>query len=161
MKYCKGQVVKGVKLLEPTTVRLHNRTYSAWVCQVEDKIQIIRSDNLSRRTGTRTLPRMAEMHRVYMDYQYRCKKKNFFFGLTKEEFYKISQQNCTYCEAPPANGVGKPFVYNGVDRMDNSKGYTLKNSVPCCAACNSIKTDRLTFDEMKVAMRAVLKFRKG
>lgn len=28
---------------------------------------------------------------------------------------------------------------NGIDRVDNSKGYTSDNCVPCCWACNNAK----------------------
>lgn len=28
---------------------------------------------------------------------------------------------------------------NGIDRVDNNKGYTLNNCVPCCKTCNQAK----------------------
>ena len=28
---------------------------------------------------------------------------------------------------------------NGVDRVDNTKGYSVDNSVPCCKFCNTAK----------------------
>ena len=31
------------------------------------------------------------------------------------------------------------FVYNGIDRVDNSKGYTLNNILVCCYDCNTKK----------------------
>lgn len=33
------------------------------------------------------------------------------------------------------------YTYNGVDRVNNSDGYTIKNCVPCCAICNYAKRD--------------------
>lgn len=62
-----------------------------------------------------------------------------------EEWYHLSQEPCFYCLAPPSqicapksspNAV--PFVYSGIDRIDNSLGYP-GNSVPCCATCNRAK----------------------
>jgi hypothetical protein len=71
------------------------------------------------------------------------------FELTIEEFNDLSHQNCYYCGAPPdyeyhpSNGV---FVGNGIDRIDNTKGYTMDNVVPCCPICNAMK-NALTLDE--------------
>jgi len=54
-------------------------------------------------------------------------------------------QDCRYCGSPPASLVkarGKhqeDFWYNGVDRVDNSLGYTSGNCVACCATCNLMK----------------------
>lgn len=32
-----------------------------------------------------------------------------------------------------------PYVWNGIDRVDNSKGYTMKNCVPCDGVVNKAK----------------------
>ncbi len=34
---------------------------------------------------------------------------------------------------------GYTILANGVDRYDNSMGYTLANSKPCCTFCNNAK----------------------
>jgi hypothetical protein len=81
-------------------------------------------------------------------------------GLSFEQFYNMSQQNCFYCNSPPSNyfnyyksqtSRSKPsqfmiedihlsgFWYNGLDRVDNSKGHILDNVVPCCRWCNLAK----------------------
>lgn len=79
--------------------------------------------------------------------------------LTFEQFLELSQQNCFYCDEPPSNGYNafKPrkthlyseerlrdgyFVYNGLDRVDNSRGHFVDNVVPCCCNCNKAKLDR-------------------
>jgi hypothetical protein len=68
--------------------------------------------------------------------------------ITDEQFLSLCLQNCHYCNQPPskvkktASGV---FVYNGVDRKDNSRGYTLENVVSCCEICNLAKRD-LSYD---------------
>lgn len=36
------------------------------------------------------------------------------------------------------------FKYNGIDRVDNSKGYTITNCVTCCKTCNSAKSNMTT-----------------
>ena len=39
------------------------------------------------------------------------------------------------------NYTDTPFLRNGIDRIDNNKGYTKENCVPCCDICNRIKMD--------------------
>jgi hypothetical protein len=40
----------------------------------------------------------------------------------------------------------KGFCYNGLDRVDNGKGYEIDNVVPCCKECNYAKCDRTQKD---------------
>lgn len=51
----------------------------------------------------------------------------------------------------------------GCDRVDNSKGHTKDNVVPCCVECNTARSNLFTFEEMKVigkSIRAVKEQRK-
>lgn len=102
---------------------------------------------------------------VWYDYIRRCRLREQSFKLSYEEFKSLIVKHCTYCGAPPSNikrkkqwGKGK-FYYNGIDRKDSSIGYTSDNCVPCCAKCNQVKTNVLSFEEMRVAMAAILKDR--
>ena len=61
---------------------------------------------------------------------------------------------CEYCQSKTLNTTGC-----GLDRKDSSKGYVKENVVPCCTSCNKIKNKELTYEEMKLAMEAILKFR--
>lgn len=78
--------------------------------------------------------------------------------LTLESFLELSQRNCHYCDSPPISTYNKfahrkgvknsefaltegDFTYNGLDRIDSSKGHDLDNIVPCCIVCNRAKTD--------------------
>lgn len=75
-----------------------------------------------------------------------AKERNLDFDLSKEEFLNLTKQNCYYCGKEPSqistnkskinNGI---YIYNGVDRVDSSVGYTLDNCVPCCKQCNIAK----------------------
>jgi len=47
-----------------------------------------------------------------------------------------------------------------LDRIDNSKKYTNINVIPCCGTCNKIKNNFLSVIEMKIAMSAILNYRK-
>jgi hypothetical protein len=75
------------------------------------------------------------------------------WALSRSEYAKLANQPCSYCGSPlPRRG-------SGLDRINNSKSYTVDNVVPCCGDCNRIKCHLLTFDEMRVAMEAIKKLR--
>lgn len=71
-------------------------------------------------------------------------RRGYSFELTREEFGAMVRRDCFYCDSAPAtviaqrNGYGHAVV-NGVDRVDNSIGYSSNNTVPCCKSCNSAK----------------------
>lgn len=83
----------------------------------------------------------------YVAYRTRAKRGGLVFELTLAEFAGLVQQDCHYCDAPPAMlprsrpaVAGDPLV-NGVDRVDSARGYTSDNVVACCAICNRMKLD--------------------
>ena len=90
---------------------------------------------------------VSAFNRLLNTYQRRAKQKNIVFALSKEEFTNLTKQNCFYCGCEPlqcAPGAKRnygEYVYNGIDRLDNSIGYTKENSVPCCGFCNVAKNN--------------------
>lgn len=78
---------------------------------------------------------------VFNHYKREASERNFSFILSKEEFKEIISKSCFYCGAMPSQKVIRypSFVYNGVDRVNNSLGYQLDNTVPCCWRCNRMK----------------------
>ncbi len=74
--------------------------------------------------------------------------------LTSEKHWEILQHQCDYC-GEPLNESG-----HGLDRKNSLGGYTEDNVVPCCVICNRVKNRYLTYEEMKVAMAAVIGYRK-
>lgn len=52
--------------------------------------------------------------------------------ISENVFNSIAKMVCHYC------GKSGP---NGIDRVDNSKGYLKTNCVPCCKHCNYVKGD--------------------
>ena len=58
-------------------------------------------------------------------------KRNYSVDITFDDFCKIIDNVCTYC--------GESEKRIGIDRIDNTKGYTLENSTPCCTICNMMK----------------------
>jgi hypothetical protein len=96
----------------------------------------------------------AAFSEVYGMYKKRSIAKYGEFPLSKDEFRKITKQPCFYCSAAPNNIYKKkkfpmPYIYNGIDRQDNLKGYTLENSVACCKYCNFAKRDLSLVDFYK------------
>lgn len=68
------------------------------------------------------------------------------FKLTKDDAMKLFKSNCFYCNKIPSKirinkKLNGEFIYNGIDRKDNTKGYTLENCVTCCEFCNLNKSD--------------------
>lgn len=86
----------------------------------------------------------AGFNHLYLKYRIRAEERGYSFELTKEEFRILTKQNCYYCGCEPKhlaggkNSNGK-YVYNGIDRWDNSKGYMTGNCVSCCGDCNKRK----------------------
>lgn len=93
----------------------------------------------------------ASANRVFRTYKANSKRKNLEFALSINEFKDISSKNCFYCGCDPKNffkrhdGNGY-FIYNGIDRKDNNKGYIASNSIPCCATCNRAKSN-MSFED--------------
>jgi len=83
-------------------------------------------------------------NRMYHSYKNNAKYKNIIFNLTKQEVLVFFQRECFYCGTPPNKTITKKnfygsFTYNGIDRLDNDKGYTKQNCVSCCSFCNYTK----------------------
>lgn len=102
---------------------------------------------------------------LWNNYTRRSRDRNTFWGLSEEQFFKLTQGHCTYCGIEPKQRVwnvnpARTFLYNGIDRKDNAKGYTPENCLPACGFCNALKSDLLQHEEMKVVIQALLHFRK-
>jgi hypothetical protein len=94
----------------------------------------------------------SSFNTLYNRYKNAAKQRSISFELSKDEFSKITSQNCHYCGIKPmqitvlSSPHNGDYFHNGIDRLDNNKGYTIENSVPCCKNCNYGK-GRLTKDE--------------
>lgn len=83
----------------------------------------------------------ANFREILRSYKRGAKNRSYEFNLSEDQFRDIIGRNCFYCGIPPMqvtsfkNSNG-PYTYNGIDRVNNSKGYTLDNCVACCKKCN-------------------------
>lgn len=89
--------------------------------------------------------------RVLQVYKNAARYRDFKFEIPLEIFTQLITQNCFYCNKLPSNkfertikrknGIKDYLLYNGLDRVDNNKHYTIDNCVPCCKICNIMKRD--------------------
>ena len=73
-----------------------------------------------------------------------AEKRSYAFELSKEQIRSLCTQDCHYCGSPPTQSLARDdlngtFIYNGIDRVDNSKGYVEGNVVSACKHCNRAK----------------------
>jgi len=89
----------------------------------------------------------AAFNSLLRNYKARAKRLNIDFALSREEFLTLTRSTCFYCGQQPTRvfHAGRrhkaAFLYNGVDRVNSSKGYEWTNVVPCCETCNKAKRD--------------------
>jgi hypothetical protein len=124
-----------------------------WRCVCEcGKSQLISTGNLvlglthgCHKCGLKYLNKHSARTQVLNRYKCNAKNRGREWLLTDEEFFTLTQGLCHYCFYPPSKTMIKPyetFTYNGIDRKDNTLGYTLDNSLPCCFECNVAKGTR-------------------
>lgn len=101
-------------------------------------------------------------NQCFNNYRHLARMREIAFELTKEEFFKLTQGCCYYCGAAPSQVVKVPsrngsFIYNGIDRLDSSKSYTVDNCVPACGVHNLMKLE-MSVDEFIASCRAVVNY---
>jgi len=111
---------------------------SALVAELTTSCGCLQKDQQSLPEG------IAARNRVMLWHKNSAKKRNLEQALTDEQILILHKGNCHYCGSPPSNichpsGANGSYIYNGIDRKDNSEGYTINNSVSCCFVCNAAK----------------------
>lgn len=100
----------------------------------------------------RGAPSASSKRDVFGTYRRRSKELGIEMDIEFNEFISITQKKCFYCESSPSNKIchrkhkDDCFTYNGLDRLNSSKGYTRDNVVPCCYTCNKAKSS-LTLEQ--------------
>lgn len=150
-------------------VRFNPRKQAIWLCRCDcGTVKEVAGTGLrySPRTGrlmtsscgcNRYHPR--EPH-IWLMNEYRggAKARGLPFELTDGEFRSLISSPCHWCGAPPSRALTEhkrklrksakveDFRWNGIDRLDSSKGYIAGNVTPCCFTCNQMKMDRSSGD---------------
>ena len=104
----------------------------------------------------------AGFRAVLRVYKYSAKERGFDFSLSRETFEKLTTSNCVYCGIDPCQFQTRfsDFKYNGIDRVDNTLGYTEDNCVTCCKICNRMK-DTLTVEDFREHIKTILDFQRS
>jgi hypothetical protein len=101
-----------------------------------------------RLRALKTLPHgQAARNQILRRLRAQAAERGYSCELSDELVDDLMGRSCHYCGAPPNNVSSHPdgngsFTYSGIDRVDNSLGYTPDNVVPCCRHCNYSKRDR-------------------
>ena len=149
---------------------------ASWRCVCDCGNEVIVSGHSLRNGNTRScgclqrdavqLPfGQSSFNALYAMYKWKAKDRRLSFDLTKEDFSFLTKMNCFYCgeepsqekSAPRANGS---YIYNGIDRIDSGKGYTMNNVVPCCGCCNRMKLNH-SMKEFLLRVERIYKHRGG
>jgi hypothetical protein len=97
-------------------------------------------------------PGQSGLNLLFKQYKHHATKKERDFLLTIEQFKELTGKKCHYCGELPSYTMGRmmskyaQYTYNGIDRIDSSKGYSLDNVLPCCGTCNTMKMG-LSYDD--------------
>lgn len=114
---------------------LHNKTTTSCGCYAKQRASEANSIE----------PGLSAKRNVFSLYKIAAKRRNLSFNLSFDEFIIFCKQNCYYCGSQSLNkciveGNNGEFIYNGIDRVDNEKGYSLQNCVTACKICNRAKS---------------------
>jgi len=83
-------------------------------------------------------------------YKKGAKLRNLEWLLTDEDALELFSEPCAYC----GDSGG------GIDRMDNTKGYTPDNCRPCCKTCNFMKLKMGVEEFVEQSVRIAICFYK-
>lgn len=89
----------------------------------------------------------SAFRKMFQVYKRWAKKKDRIFELSIDQFRGLTKSSCFYCGDSPNTTYNASkryngyYIYNGIDRVNNSKGYVLNNCVSCCKTCNTMKSN--------------------
>lgn len=140
-------------LVVESTYSKNWRTYCICKCDCGEKSTVVLSKLNNKTTRScgchlygKSVVGESSRNELIQQYKNRAKKRNLDFELNNDELEVLFKSNCYYCNIPPSQYYNKKklngsYTYNGIDRLDNNKGYILNNVVACCGMCNWMKLD--------------------
>lgn len=148
-----GKIINGNKVLEFSGKKKkdkggHNRNVYICSCGLCSNKFEATLNGLKNRTSCgckRKATETSTQHILYLQIKNGAKIRNLTFDMTFNEYLMLSKENCLYCNKPPefknSKALAMSINANGIDRIDNTKGYIKGNLAPCCAKCNTMKLD--------------------
>jgi 5-methylcytosine-specific restriction endonuclease McrA len=105
--------------------------------------------------GCKSCMLQTPAHKTYLSVIRTASRRSISWDIPEDTWIELAQQECYYCGSEPGNMISDyGFKYNGLDRVDSSKGYSLTNVVTSCKICNRAKSDMLQKDFYKWIGRA-------
>lgn len=92
----------------------------------------------------------------YVHAQAIAKFRDKNWDINKADYLNLLKKPCYYC-----NGILDDNGGAGLDRIENSLGYTLDNVIRCCSFCNYLRGDLLTVEETKILIDVLISLRYG
>jgi hypothetical protein len=164
---------KEEKILEKDFSKHKNREngYYVWCLKCTSKLNKIsygkhkekvlkRTSEYNKKVNYEYQRRWGNTHKDLMkirSLRSRCKRTGIETMSEKEfmDWFSAQKPVCSYCGIPEEK-LKDHNLYNfqtgkrlGVDRKDPKKGYIKGNVTLACSMCNSVKSNVLTFEEMK------------
>jgi 5-methylcytosine-specific restriction endonuclease McrA len=93
----------------------------------------------------------SALNAIISGYRVSARKRGLLFELTQDECRLLFISKCIYCGTDPAqirHINSSTFIYNGVDRLDPTKGYIRGNVATCCKICN-LRKGKMSVAEFK------------
>lgn len=130
-----------------------------WICKCDcGNVAYIRTlKHLKKRKGCQSctsslmssnkkhnIPHYSYYTRKLKEYKDGANKRHLDFKLTQSQVFELFKGNCYYCGTKPIIKTSsdawkissESLIFNGIDRIDSSQGYTEENTVSCCTTCN-------------------------
>ena len=104
--------------------------------------------NIERSSRKRLSDSDRVKNSLIQEYNNSASQRGLVYDLSETFLFSSIKMDCHYCGKPPSKPHRKceTFLYNGLDRVDNSVGYVESNVVPCCFICNRMKGALATKD---------------
>jgi len=108
-------------------------------CSQQTILNWMKKHNIpSRKKGKQPLNEIEhKIRKSWAMYKRICRQYDRKMEIAYDFFKKTVTQPCYYCGNEPINGI---------DRLDNSKGYVSDNCIPCCSICNWMKHKKNVID---------------
>jgi hypothetical protein len=103
-----------------------------------------------------TTAKTLDYHLLFNHYKRQSIYRKKSFALDLKEFSAMAASPCFYCGGLPQTIFVGKIIHNGIDRLDNTVGYTVENCVPACKHCNRAK-GTLSLSEFKDWIDRVVK----
>lgn len=159
------------KLVVLREIQERKRGYACWRCLCDcGNEKIFTTNSLTRKAkpssscGCLWKKPVGESarHKLLLQYKRNARTRSREWALTDEQFFELTLRHCHYCGCQPSaiyseKELNGSYMYNGVDRKDDSQGYVSENVVTCCKTCNWAKGHK-SYTEFMDYLRQLIRY---